>query len=488
MSNTEKSAEEIEDKRKELIDEIFKEKYSYIEITDKDKKANELFHSKVVPNFKFEEDFYFNLAMKYKSEIESNQFFKDLEYMPKGCLLHHHMTDCINIKWISEAVMLKENLKYIFMRRFRDQYDILVFTKQPLEDDKPFKNIIEEYLNENKDKTAYDYFYSKLSMVAEEIEKAKNNDEAWTIFMPKYFFCYYLIFYKKFYQEHIRNTFLQCIKDKQYRIESRLTPGRIRDENYNLISEEEEMNIYIDELKYVNSLNLIETKFTFGIIVEMIRNRTDESISNTIKKTIALRQKYPELVCGIDLSGDENNFRSFQDLTPVMLENTDKDLPWILHCGETIKAQNYNLVDGCLLEAKRFGHVINLFKLGTLFEYVKSKNIVLEINPISNQTLRQVRDLRIHPCIGYHNNGIKCTINNDDPTLYNTTGVNYDFLVAAAAMEFDLLDFKCFSLNSFDGASQISNELRNDYKNKFLQDWNKFLEYFISKYDKENIK
>ena len=78
MSNTEKSAEEIEDKRKELIDEIFKEKYSYIEITDKDKKANELFHSKVEPNFKFENDFYYNLAMKYKSEIEANQFFKDL--------------------------------------------------------------------------------------------------------------------------------------------------------------------------------------------------------------------------------------------------------------------------------------------------------------------------------------------------------------------------------------------------------------------------
>ena len=50
-------------------------------------------------------------------------------------------------------------------------------------------------------------------------------------------------------------------------------------------------------------------------------------------------------------------------------------------------------------------------------------------------------------------------------------------------MEFDLLDLKCFCLNSIDGASQISNELRNNYKNKFLEDWNKFLEYFITKYE-----
>ena len=93
-----------------------------------------------------------------------------------------------------------------------------------------------------------------------------------------------------------------------------------------------------------------------------------------------------------------------------------------------------------------------MFKLGNLFEYIKTKQTVLEINPISNQTLRLIRDLRIHPCIGYHNNGIKCCINNDDPTIYNTKGVGYDFLIVAAAMEFDLLDFKCFGLNSIDGS------------------------------------
>ena len=50
-------------------------------------------------------------------------------------------------------------------------------------------------------------------------------------------------------------------------------------------------------------------------------------------------------------------------------------------------------------------------------------------------------------------------------------------------MEFDLLDLKCFGLNSIDGAI-ISEELREEYKNQFLKDWNEFLEYFIGKYDK----
>ena len=478
--------DEIKLKRKNLLEEIQQPKYNSIEITEKDKKANDLFYSKVVPNFKFNEDFYYNLAMKYKTEIESSQFFSDLKKMPKGCLLHHHIVDCINIQWLSNEVMKNENLKNIYMRKFRGKYDILIYTKKPKlegeDKDKPFKEIIEVYLKENKGKTFYDYFYSKLSMDYKEIEKAKNNDEAWMVFMPKYFFCYFLVLYKEFYKQHIRNTFWQCIEDNQYRLETRLSPGRIRDENYCCISEDEEMIIYQDELKYINSLNL-KTQFTFGIIVEIIRNKTDEFILDKINDSMALRSKYPDLICGIDLSGDENNFKTFEDLTPLMLKNTDNNLPWILHCGESLKAKNYNFIDGLLLNTKRFGHCINLFKLGNLYEKIRDKKIVLEINPISNQTLRQVRDLRLHPCIGYHNEGIKCCINCDDPTLYNTKGNNYDYFIAAVGMEFDLLDLKCFGLNSIDGAI-ISEKLRDEYKNMFLKDWGEFLEFFIDKYDK----
>ena len=477
MSTIEEKIKEISDKRIELIKDIQKLRTIGVEITERDKKANELFYSKVKPNFKFNDDFYFDLVMKYKPDIEKNQFFEDLKKMPKGCLLHHHMVDCIDVKWISEEVMKEKNLKHIYMRKFRT-YDILIFTTKPDEKepnyDRPFKNIIQKYLEENKGKTVYDYFHERLSMLPNELENVKNNDEAFSLFMPKYFFCYYLILYKPFYRQHIRNTFIQCVEDKQFRLESRLSPGRVRDETYNLISKDEEFAIYKDEIEYINNNYKLNTKFTFGVIVEMIRNRKDEIIKKTIEESIELRRKYPDLICGIDLGGDENNFRTFQDLTPVMLNNNDPELPWILHCGESIRALNYNLVDGFLNNAKRFGHVINLFKLGNLWEILKSKDIVFEINPISNQTLRQVRDLRLHPSIGYHNNGIKICINNDDPTIYNTKGVGYDYFAAAAAMEFDLVDLKCFGLYSFDGA-QIPEELKKEYKLKYLDYWNDFL-------------
>ena len=486
MSNKENLVEEISNKRKELIEELNKKKYSNINITSKDKKANEIFHKKISKSFKFPEDFYYNLSMKYKKDIENHEFFKILQKMPKGSLLHHHMTDCIDIEWISTEVMKKENLKYIYVRRFRNKYDTLIFTKMPDEKepnfDKPFKNIIEDYLKDNKDKTPYDYFYPKLTILPEDLENAKTNDEAWEVFMPKYFFCYFLIFNKKFYRQHIRNAFIQCINDKIYRLESRLGPGSIRDDNFNFISVDEEFEIYKSELEYVNNSFKLETKFTFGIILTMNMHKSDEELKIAIKNSIELQKKYPDLICGTDSFENKNYIRNYHDLTPILITNDSAELPYIVHAGESINAENYNILDAFLFGAKRFGHAVNLYKLGSLYEYIKNKGIVLEINPISNQTLRLVRDLRIHPCIGYHNNGMKICINNDDPTLYNTKGVCYDFFVASAAMEFDLLDLKCFGINSIDG-SQISEELKNNYKLQFSKDWDEFLEFFIKNYE-----
>ena len=114
-SNKEDLILELSNKREQLMKEIQYQKYKAIEndIYEKDIKANELFHSKVEPTFKFNEDFYYDLAMKYKTDIEKHEFFKDLQEMPKGCLLHHHMSDCIDIEWISNEVMKENIFKYL---------------------------------------------------------------------------------------------------------------------------------------------------------------------------------------------------------------------------------------------------------------------------------------------------------------------------------------------------------------------------------------
>ena len=276
---------------------------------------------------------------------------------------------------------------------------------------------------------------------------------------------------------------MQCVNDKIFRLETRICPGKVRDENFNTISLDDEFQIYKNQISLFNDSLDLQEKFTFGIIIEISKNENNNDITKAIQNSIEIKKKYPDLVCGIDICGDEDNNKSLQDLEKIMITKNDPDLPWILHCGESLKGKNYNLINAAILNSKRFGHSINLFKMGTLYEYVKSKEITVECCPISNQSMKQVRDLRLHPSIWYHNNGIKICINNDNPTIYDTKGINYDFFVSCAAMEFDLLDMKSFGLNSIDGA-EISNGLRNYYKIKFLKKWNEFIDYLISKYDK----
>ena len=93
--------------------------------------------------------------MKYKKEIESHNFFSFVKKMPKGCLLHLHIEDSINVEWISKIV--NENKEKIYLRDFskdiitRYPYR-LIYTEKPREDDRNINEILNEYFKENPDK------------------------------------------------------------------------------------------------------------------------------------------------------------------------------------------------------------------------------------------------------------------------------------------------------------------------------------------------
>ena len=91
--------------------------------------------------------------------------------------------------------------------------------------------------------------------------------------MPKYFYCYHLFRYKKFFKEHLTNNFKQCLEDKLYRLEARYRPNLTTDENFNIIQIEEELSIIQESL---NEIRKIDKDFSFCIIIEMIRNMKHE--------------------------------------------------------------------------------------------------------------------------------------------------------------------------------------------------------------------
>ena len=120
--------------------------------------------------------------------------------------------------------------------------------------------------------------------------------------MPKYFYSYHL-FYKKFFKEHLLNNFKQCLEDKLHRLETRYRPNLIIDENFNIIPIEEELSIIQDSL---NEIRKIDKDFSFGITIEMIRSMKSKKIENIMNLSFEIKKKCPEIICGMDITGDED--------------------------------------------------------------------------------------------------------------------------------------------------------------------------------------
>lgn len=54
-------------------------------------------------------------------------------------------------------------------------------------------------------------------------------------------------------------------------------------------------------------------------------------------------------------------------------------------------------IDAVLLGTKRIGHGFAIVKYPNILKLVKERKIGIEVNPISNQVLKLVDDLRNHP-------------------------------------------------------------------------------------------
>ncbi len=106
------------------------------------------------------------------------------------------------------------------------------------------------------------------------------------------------------------------------------------------------------------------------------------------------------------------------------------------------------------------GHGFNLFRFPTVEERLKKHGVAVEVCPISNQLLRYVSDLRMHPAAGYLRRGVPCVLSNDDPGIFGNDGLSYDFWVATLAWELDLRALKQLALNSLQYSGMTDGEKR----------------------------
>ncbi|KAL7760883.1 hypothetical protein ACKLNR_007418 [Fusarium oxysporum f. sp. zingiberi] len=154
---------------------------------------------------------------------------------------------------------------------------------------------------------------------------------------------------------------------------------------------------------------------------------------------IELKQKFPDLICGFDLQGQEDAGQPLSCWIPELLDmraRTDKlglDLPFSFHAGETQDHggdTDTNLFDVILLGTKRIGHGFSIIKHPLLMQLCKEKNIAIEICPISNEVLGLCLTTKTHHLPILLSKCVPCTINSDDPGSWGARVLSHDFYQA----------------------------------------------------------
>lgn len=155
-----------------------------------------------------------------------------------------------------------------------------------------------------------------------------------------------------------------------------------------------------------------------------------------------------ESFVAIDLADNEEGF-DCKPFAPLFLKAKKAGLHITVHSGE-IPGGEFFVKDAIeFLHAERIGHGVQIYKSKEMIDYVKAKNIALELCPISNHLTNAIPDLSKHPLKFLMNEGVKVSINSDDPGIFGTTLLD-DYEVLRDLHRFKLEDFNRCNQMAFD--------------------------------------
>jgi len=221
-------------------------------------------------------------------------------------------------------------------------------------------------------------------------------------------------------------------------------------------------------------------EFKVKSIFSSSRSAPREKIAGSLHKAIDERAANPDLIIGFDLMDEEDKTHTNLFFINELLEARHRaeqrnvTLPLYIHSGESNWTENENVLDAILLDARRIGHGIALFKHPLLMQIVKERGIAIEVCPISNQVLGFVADLRNHPAVLYINSGLPVVICPDDPGIWKCS-FSYDFYAAFMAWGLDLKCLKQLAMNSL-----IYSAMDSEEKERALEFWREKWKKFIA--------
>lgn len=427
------------------------------------------------------------LKTKHRDFIRQSPAYKVIESMPKGGVLHVHDEAITSIDWLVKNVTYRDHL-YLCEKNSNLRFK---FSNSPpvTSDCSPWTLVKTARANSRNAELFDRRIHASITMVTDEPSQAYPDvNSVWNKFMDYFGKVEGLMLYAPVFEDYLYEGLKEFRQDNVQYLEIRgLLPPV-----YELDGSTHDMEWVLDLYKRVNDRFVMDfPDFTgFKFIQTSLRFKNTTAMLSDIAEALCLHQKYPEFMVGFDLVGQEDRLntllyyltllRSSSGLQPTL------SLPYFFHAGETNWAGSqvdYNLLDALLLNTKRIGHGYALSKHPLLLDLVKERDVAVEVNPISNQVLQLVDDLRNHPAASLLADNFAIVISSDDPPAWEAKPLSDDFYLTFTSLldqEATLSSLKQLARNSLQYSA-----LSADEKKAAISQWEAKWKAFITKIIKE---
>ena len=209
-------------------------------------------------------------------------------------------------------------------------------------------------------------------------------------------------------------------------------------------------------------------KKDFGIkcqlIADLCRDYGAETAIDRFKQIIPYRDQG---LIGIGLGGSEQKFPP-EPFAAVFRLAARKDFHRVAHAGEAAGPES---VWGAIkkLGVERIGHGVRAIEDQTLVEFLKEKQIPLEVCVTSNLKTAVFPSLEIHPIKQFFERGLLVTINSDDPAMFGAT-IRDEFIFLYEKLDFTPESIKELSINSVN-ASFLPDSEKQNFANRIEEFW-----------------
>ncbi|SPP80306.1 adenosine deaminase 2 [Drosophila guanche] len=371
---------------------------------------------------------------KAKPLIDRSGVFRFLQEMPKGAVLHLHNSASVSSKWVVKNMSYMPGMLRCTTSTGRS---VLTFRRTPKEHEcqSGYVRVADERRS-SIDPLVYDQNFERLINLYTPVPELEypTITKVWDRFQSMFRTFGDAINYLPAFRAYHWQMLEELYNDNVMYAEIRSGFSRLYDASGRTFSRERTIQeFYALNEKFVR---LHPDFLGIKLIYAVHRGHDVDQIGQLVEDFRQLHKAFPNFVVGFDLVGQEDKGQPLYKLLPAL-----KDLPpkahFFLHAGETNwfgASTDINLLDALLLNSTRIGHGYALAKHPILLNAVKTRQIAIEVSPISNQVLHLLWDMRNHPAAQYLALDVPLVICNDDPGFWNAKALSYDFYYAIMSL------------------------------------------------------